>query len=176
MRGGGLEIVAQRLAVGIHVDPDPAAPGVDLDLAQPRALVRQRALPVLLVQRRGCSRRPGRTRQPWKPQTKCALLAAGVLRAGGSVHQPAAAMRAHVVVGADLVGRRAHDQDRVVEDVVGEVVADLGDLLDAADLLPHLAPQLVALRPGVVLGNVGLHADRSPARTAPRPVRRAFRS
>ena len=55
--------------------------------------------------------------------------------------------------------RRARRSDRVVEDVVGEVVADLGNLFDAADLLPDLAPQLVALGAGVVFGDVGLDAD-----------------
>ncbi len=32
-RRGGLEIVAQGFAIGIQIDPDPSAPGVDLDLA-----------------------------------------------------------------------------------------------------------------------------------------------
>ena len=54
----------------------------------------------------------------------------------------------------ELVWSAAHDDDRVVEDVVGEVVADLGNLLDAADLLPHLAPQLVAFGARVVLRDV----------------------
>ena len=82
--------------------------------------------------------------------------AAGVLGSLGCIDQSAAAMRAHVVVGADLVWRRAHDQDRIVEDVVGEIIADLGDVLEPAGLLPHLAPQLVALGPGIVLGDIGL--------------------
>ena len=58
---------------------------------------------------------------------------------------------------SDDPGPGTHDDDRVVEDVVGQVTADLGDLLDTADLLPHLAPQLVPLGAGVGLGGVGLH-------------------
>ena len=63
--------------------------------------------------------------------------------------------------GAPRISSRsgAHDDDRVVEDVVGEVAADLRDLLDAADLLPYLAPQLVALGAGVLLRDVGFDAD-----------------
>ena len=67
----------------------------------------------------------------------------------GRVDEPAAAVHAHVVVGGELVGSGAHHDDRIVEDVVGQVAADLGDLLDAADLLPDLAPQLVPLGAGV---------------------------
>ena len=157
---GRLEIVAQGLAVGIHVDADPAAPGVDFDLAQADALVRQRPLPVRLVDHMRVLAiqvvppavvRHRRSGGPWPCRRRSWRR--------GSVHEPAAAMRAHIVVGADLVRRRAHDEDRVIEDVIGEVAADFGDFLDAADLLPHLAPQLVALRAGVVLGNVGFHSD-----------------
>ena len=66
-------------------------------------------------------------------------------------------MRAHIVVGLDGIGRRMDDQNRVVKDVKGEIVADLRDVFDAACLQPHLAPELVSLGPGVVLGNVGFH-------------------
>jgi hypothetical protein len=51
----------------------------------------------------------------------------------------------------ELVRSGPHDEDRVVEDVVRQISADLGDLLDAADLLPYLPPQPVPLGAGVVL-------------------------
>jgi hypothetical protein len=35
----GFEIVAQRLAIGVHVDPHPAAPAVALHRGKPRVLV-----------------------------------------------------------------------------------------------------------------------------------------
>ncbi len=68
-------------------------------------------------------------------------------------------MHAYVVVRLEFVWAGAHDDDRVVEDVVGEVAAHLGDLLNPADLLPHLAPQLVAFCAGILLACVGVHAD-----------------
>jgi hypothetical protein len=60
-------------------------------------------------------------------------------------------MGANIVVSANLVGRRAYDNNRVVQDVIGEVIADFRNFLDAADLLPHFAPQLVALSTDIVL-------------------------
>ena len=46
-----------------------------------------------------------------------------------------------VVLGLELVGRGADDDDRLVEDVVGDVIADLLQLLDAAGHLPDLRPE-----------------------------------
>lgn len=89
--------------------------------------------------------------------------AAGVLGALGCVDQPAATVHTDVVVGPKSVGfvvAGAHHDDRVVEDMVGQVTAHLGQLLDAADLLPDFAPQLVTLGAGIVLGDVRLDADR----------------
>ena len=88
-------------------------------------------------------------------------LTAGVSGSARGIDEPSASMRAYVVESAELIGRRANDQDRVIEDVIGEIIADVGDLLDAAaDLLPHLAPQPVTLVPRVLLGSVGLDSDR----------------
>ena len=120
---------------------------------------RQRALPVVLFA--DVCARPV---EPVCPAVEAAdeRLAgpsAGVLGAVGGVDQPTAPVQAHVVVRPEFVWPRAHDDDRVVKDVVGEVVADLGDLLDPADLLPHLAPQLVTFGAGIVLGDVGLHPN-----------------
>jgi hypothetical protein len=53
----------------------------------------------------------------------------------------------------------SYNDDRVVENVVGQVTADLGDLLDPADLLPHLAPQPVSFCAGVLLRDVGVDTD-----------------
>src|SRR5690606_15659331 len=55
--------------------------------------------------------------------------------------QPPPAVRADVVKRPDRIGRGADDQDRIVGDVVGDVAADLGDLLDPAGLLPDLRPE-----------------------------------
>jgi hypothetical protein len=53
---------------------------------------------------------------------------------------------ADVVIGFYFIGGSANDENRIVGDVVGDVVADLGDFLDAAGLLPHLGPQPIGLR------------------------------
>jgi hypothetical protein len=84
----------------------------------------------------------------------------GVLGALGGVDQPTATVHADVVVGLEFVAAGAHHDDRVVENVVGEVTAHLRELFDAADLLPDLAPQFVPLGAGIVLGDVRLDADR----------------
>lgn len=47
--GRGLQVLAQWLRGRIHVDPDPAAPGVDVDRGQVGVLRGQRALPVQLL-------------------------------------------------------------------------------------------------------------------------------
>ena len=130
-----------------------------VDVAEPDALFRQRALPVRLVRACACSRRAGcsATRGSRRRSSPPACRGHSWHRRG--VHEPASAMGAHVVVGRDRHRPRAHDEDRVVENVVGEVVADLGDVLDAARLLPDLAPEPVALRPGIVHRDVGFHRD-----------------
>jgi hypothetical protein len=58
-----------------------------------------------------------------------------------------------------LIGTGAYNDDRVVEDVVGEVTSDLGDLLDPPNLLPDFAPQPVSLVAGVFTGDVGVDTD-----------------
>ena len=153
--GGGLEKVAQGLAIAIHVDPDPAAPGIHVDLAQPGTFVRQRALPVFLVGRvriRALQVEP----PPVVATDELVSRAPGVLGSLGGIHESAAAMRAHVVIGADLVRRRPHDQHRIVENFIGKIIADLGDVLEATGHLPYLAPQFVTLRTGILFGNIGL--------------------
>ena len=158
--GGREQVVGQRLAVGIHVDPQPAAPGVDAHRRQVGVRRRQRALPVVLL----TDVRAGAV------QTVCPAVesayerlagpALGVLGAFGHVDEPAAAVHAHVVVCRKLVCTGPHDDDRVVEDVVGQVTAHLGQLLDPADLLPDLAPQPIPFRPCIFRRGVGLHPDR----------------
>ena len=117
----------------------------------------QRAFPVLLVENVGGLafqvERPGMIgaaeflpfcrRRDWRPV--------------GRANEPAAAMRAHIVVRLDRVGRSADDQDRVIADVVGDEAADLGNFFDAADVLPHLGPQLIALGLGILPRNIGFH-------------------
>jgi len=71
---------------------------------------------------------------------RLAGAATGVLRRLGCVDQAAAAVHADVVVGVKFVVSGAHHDDRVVENVVGQVTAHLGQLFDTANLLPDLSP------------------------------------
>ncbi len=157
----GKEVVRQGFTVGIHVDEQPAAPGVDLDRGEMGVLRGQHTLPVVLLPNVGAGAVQSVCPAVESADERLLRLAAGVLGALGGVDQTAAAVHAHVVVccKSDSFGSCAHDDDGVVEDVVGEVAADLGDLLDPADLLPHLAPQLVALGAGILLGDVCVDAD-----------------
>ncbi len=69
-------------------------------------------------------------------------------------------MRADIVVRLHRIGARADENDRIVEDVEGDVVADLGDILYPPRLQPGLAPQSVAFGAGIVGRKIGLDADR----------------
>ncbi len=162
--GGREQEVGERLTVGVHVDPQPAAPGIDPDGPKVGVVGRQRVLPVLLF-----ADVRARTVEAVGPAVKAADKrlsgsSAGVLGALGRVDQPAATMHADVVVCVEFLLAGAHHDDRVVENVVGQVTAHIGQLLDAADLLPDLAPQLVALGARIVLGDVCLDADRHRCR------------
>src|SRR5882724_12920405 len=99
--------------MGIHVDEDPAAPGVDFDLGERFAPFVQRSLPVLRIEYKGVL-----TFQVEGPAMKAAnerpLLTAGTIGTRGRADQPASAMRAHIVISLERIGRRADDQDRVV--------------------------------------------------------------
>ena len=146
---GGKQVVRQRFTVRIHVDEQPTAPGVDLNRSEMGVLRRQLALPVVLLADVRARAVESVCPAVESADERLACSATGILGTVGGVDQPTAAMHAHVVMCLEFVWTRAHDDDRVVEDVVGQVVADLGDLLDPADLLPHLAPQLVAFGAGI---------------------------
>src|SRR3546814_18937868 len=61
-----------------------------------------------------------------------------MLGIAAALRQPSRAMRADVVVGLDRGRVGADDDDRLVDDVIGDVVADLGDLFETTRDLPHV--------------------------------------
>src|SRR5204862_5556377 len=149
--GRGLQVVAQRLALRVHVEPDPAAPGAGPDLLQAGLLTGEAAGPVLALGDAGVL-----AVEVVAPSVEAAdelpAVAAGVPGARRGVDQAAAPVRADVVVRPDLLGAGADHDEGVVHDLVGQVVADLRDLLHPAGLLPDPGPQLVPLGPGVLRG------------------------
>ena len=88
---------------------------------------------------------------------KTQLLAFGITSAWRRIHQSPPPVRADVVVGLDGVGIGAHDQHRIVENVVSDVAAHFGKLFDPSRLQPDLAPQPVALGTGVLRLDVRLY-------------------
>src|SRR6202008_767512 len=77
--------------------------------------------------------------------------------------QAAAAVLADVVIGGNAILGGAADDDRFVEDVVGDEIADLAQFLLAAGDLPDLAPQLRILGAGIAFRDIGLDADHGRA-------------
>ena len=165
-RGDRLQPFAQGTRLEIHVDPDPAAPDINLNRGQAGADRVQRAVPVLAV--------GDVCRAAVQPESPCVIVAAegqltalcavcaGLLlerhrpAAGVVAHQPPAPVRADVVVGLEAAGCVAHDQDRIVADVVGDVVADRFQLLHPARLLPYFRPQPLGLGLGIGAAGEGL--------------------
>src|SRR3546814_5099813 len=68
-------------------------------------------------------------------------------------------MRADVVVGLDRGRVGADDDDRLVDDVIGDVVADLGDLFETTRDLPHVRPQMLGLEPRELGAVINLFRD-----------------
>ena len=82
------------------------------------------------------------------------------LHLAAALGQPAATMHADIIERLDPVGRGADDDDRLVEDVVGDEVADLLDLLEPAGHLPDLGPERIGLAAGIVGGDIGFDREQ----------------
>src|SRR4051794_4724482 len=98
--GSGLEVFAQRHAVGVHVDEHPATPGIDPDFAQVRALICERALPIRLIELEGALAIQV-IAPAMEPADKLFLVATGAMRAFAGSYELAAPVRANIVVGLD---------------------------------------------------------------------------
>ncbi len=141
------QMLGQRSGLGIEVDEHEPAPGVDLDRRKGPLLADLREVPAARDVRDGAVEVPG----------DAVERAGQVVAAAGELLEDTTPVQAHVAVRRDGVGRRAHHEDLDAGDVVGDVVADLGDVLLATGDLPHALPdplhlELVELLRGVALG------------------------
>src|SRR3546814_8557845 len=82
-----------------------------------------------------------------------------MLGIAAALRQPSRAMRADVVAGLDRGRVGADDDDRLVDDVIGDVVADLGDLFETTRDLPHVRPQMLGLEPRELGAVIDLFRD-----------------
>ena len=95
-----------------------------------------------------CASVPSRFQaKPWNGQLNRGNAALAVAQAH-------AAMQAAVIVGANLVRRGAHDDQRGARAFIDEVIAGLRDLLLAAGHPPHAGPQAFLLEAGEILAGV----------------------
>lgn len=84
------------------------------------------------------------------------------------VAQRGPAVETRVEIGLDLRGCRAYDDQRVVGDVVDDVITDDRDVLFAAGDLPDLAPDVLDLEAMPLRRVVALAVDVSVALVFPR--------
>ena len=127
-----LQIVTQRRRVRVHADEHPAAPCVDTHVAQPQRIGLQAVAPGILADDADI--------------IAVQIPAPGMegadqpLRIAAPFGQLPAAMAADVEIGGNPVGRGAHDDDRVIDNVISDIVADLRDFLFPAGDLPDFGP------------------------------------
>ena len=156
------QVILERRRVEIHVDEDEATPRADEHLGQP---------PFVGLE-------PGEVPLTWHlletsvEFPREAVECAPELGVATCVFtEPASAVGTDVVECLDLLGRRSNDEQRSPDDVVGDVVPDLGNVFLAARHLPHLGPhlvdfELVELGAGVPLdrhvGGAGRHGREPP--------------
>ncbi len=153
-----LKPIAQRGRLRVHRHPQPPAPRIDPHRPQPRALRRQRTLPIVLMLDIGAS--PRMIERPaMEPAHELPPIAPRIALPRRSIHEPPTPMRADVVECAHFGVAGAQDDDRIRADVVSDEVADGRNVLDPPGLKPYFAPQSVLLGAGVVAGKVGFGAD-----------------
>ena len=137
--------LAQGLGVEIEIDEHHVGHGLDPDLAEAEILEPESGH-VLGVAGR--------------PQRAEGVVGPGVERAGDdglaalALEQDVPPVHADVVVGAQVPGLVADDEHLLVDDAVGDVVAGIAQVLEEAEVLPGLEPDLLLLAlvdPGVVV-------------------------
>jgi hypothetical protein len=92
-------------------------------------------------------------------------LTSELLRATGLVpYDLVAAMGTDVVEAANDAIATVHEKDRKTRDVGREIVAPVGNLLDASDAQPNSPKDALLLKPEIVLRDARLDSDGSAAK------------
>jgi hypothetical protein len=92
-------------------------------------------------------------------------LTSELSRATGLVpYDLVAAMGTDVVEAANDAIATVHEKDRTTRDVAGEIVAPVGNLLDATDAQPDSPKDALLLEPEIVLRDARLDSDGSAAK------------
>ena len=125
------QIGVQRLAIGIHVDKDEAAPSGHLHFGQTEfSSIDLRKIPPAGNVLKLAVRVPG----------KAVIGATNFAKVAGSIDQVASHVQAGIVIAFDGIGRDAHEDDRNVIDLVNIGIAHLRDAFLPQCHLPDLRP------------------------------------
>ncbi len=141
VRGGRFEGLAHGRGVVVEVDPRAAAPGLAAHRYEVEVFLHQ----VVLGEGAALGDRDVLAVEPVAPSVERAPEATGADAAAlDELHAPVAA---GVLEGDDLHVVVAHDDDRLVEELVLDEVARLRDLFEPARHLPHARPEALVLEP-----------------------------
>src|SRR5690349_1645853 len=91
-----------------------------------------------------------------EPEAPAVETADDFLRLTAAGGQPSTAMRADIVEGADPAVLVAQDDDRLIGDLVGDILAGVRDLLLAAGHLPDPRPEVFRLQLGELAADVSV--------------------
>ena len=139
----------KAFAVIAHVDIDEPAPGIDPHRRQRGAFRIKRTVPVIGIENIGVGafKIVGPT---VKGTDEIACLAAHAVAGHRRIHQLPPAMRTDIVKRADCFGPGAHDDDRIVADVIGKEIADFGNVFQPPGHLPDFGPQPLLFGRGII--------------------------
>jgi hypothetical protein len=146
------KIFLERNAVRIEVDEDEPAPGIAFDGGKGHLVEAHLAFPVLEIGNVGAF--------ALQVETPAVERTDEFPRAPLARREHSSAMRAGVVEGPDLVRRGSHDDDRILTDLIDELIAHLGDLLLPAGDLPDTRPEPLLLQRSELARDIVLRRNK----------------